>query len=610
MKKYILTVFAAVGLLFTSCDDYLDRPQLNVPDDNTYWKTESDARMFSQGFYTNYFVGYNSGWSSAYAPLRFYYFADDFASTGKQSVFENSVPTSRGTSSETQSTITTYAGENWNFAWIRRANIFLERLEGRMKDILSAEAYNHWHAVASFYKCFAYARQVATFGDVPYFETTFNVDDLETMYKDRDSRVFVMDKVYDMLKNDVLVNMRKNDGANMLNLYVAAAYASRWMLFEGTWQKYHGGDQAASQKYLQLAKEAAEIVINSGQYAIDTPLRDLFGSQDLKGNKEALMYRHYTAEMLKHHVASYSNGQESQSPAPNLALIKSFICQDGKVYQKSDLANVTPMTIENLMLTRDPRFEATFVDKPKVQSNTLLYACKFIDRNALTLANPGTVAMYGSNTNTNDAPIIRYAEVLLNWIEAKAELGAVTQDDLDKSVNQLRRRPLDATAEAKGIKNTPDMVLADITADFDPARDADVSPILWEIRRERRMEFVYEYSRLQDLRRWKKLDYMSNYSTTGMPYTDNMLGPWVDLAKEVPSYVEEGQIGKRAVMKEDGTVVTFDGTNAADMVGYYIPQNAQPRDVFTDRNYLAPVGEQQINEYKMKGFNLSQTKGW
>ena len=610
MKKYILSIFAAAGLLFSSCDDYLDRPQLNVPDDNTYWKTESDARMFSQGFYYNYFVGYNSGWTVAYSPLRFYYFSDDFASTGKQSGFENSVPTSRGTNSESQSTITTYAGENWNFAWVRRANIFLERLEGRMKDVLSEEAYNHWHAVASFYKCFAYARQVATFGDTPYFETTFEADDMETMYKDRDSRTFVMDKVYDMLKNDVLVNMRKNDGANMLNLYVAAAYASRWMLFEGTWQKYHGGDAAASQKYLQLAKEAAEIVMNSGNYAINTPLRDLFGSQDLKGNKEALMYRHYTAEMLKHHVASYSNGQESQSPAPNLALIKSFICQDGKVYQNSDLANVSPMTINNVMLTRDPRFEATFVDRPKVESNTLLYACKFIDRNALTLSNPGSVAMYGSNTNTNDAPVIRYAEVLLNWIEAKAELGAVTQEDLDKSVNLLRRRPLDATAEAKGIKNTPDMKLADITADFDPARDADVSPILWEIRRERRMEFVYEYSRLHDLRRWKKLDYMSNYSTTGMPFTDNMLGPWVDLSKDVPSYVEKGQIGKRAVMKEDGTVVTFDGTNAADMEGYYVPQNAQPRDVFTDRNYLAPIGEQQINEYKMKGFTLTQTKGW
>ena len=88
----------------------------------------------------------------------------------------------------------------------------------------------------------------------------------------------------------------------------------------------------------------------------------------------------------------------------------------------------------------------------------------YLDQNGLTLANPGSVAMYGSNTNTNDAPIIRYAEVLFYWIEAK------------------------------GIKNTPDMVLADITADFDPAPAPDVSPILREIRRERRMEFVYEYS--------------------------------------------------------------------------------------------------------------------
>ena len=607
MKKYILTVFAAVGLLFTSCDDYLDRPQLNVPDDNTYWKTESDARMFSQGFYTNYFVGYNSGWSSAYAPLRFYYFADDFASTGKQSVFENSVPTSRGTNSESQSTITTYAGENWNFAWIRRANIFLERLEGQMKDVLSEEAYNHWHAVASFYKCFAYARQVATFGDTPYFETTFDVNDLETMYKDRDNRVYVMDKVYDMLKNDVLVNMRKNDGANLLNLYVAAAYASRWMLFEGTWQKYHGGDQAASQKYLQLAKEAAEIVMNSGQYAIDTPLRDLFGSQDLKGNKEALMYRHYTAEMLKHHVASYSNGQESQSPAPNLALIKSFICQDGKVYQKSDLANVTPMTIENLTLTRDPRFEATFVDKPKVQSNTLLYACKFIDRNALTLANPGTVAMYGSNTNTNDAPVIRYSEVLLNWIEAKAELGTATQPDIDKSINALRDRDLAPEAIALGVQKTAHLTLP-VAADFDPSRDADVDPLIWEIRRERRMELAYEHSRLADIRRWKKLHYMDNEK-----YPDTMLGLWINMAEELPALLDADKNGKytaRQVMKEDGTIVTYDGSNAADMVGYYIPTSAKPRNAFSDRNYLAPVGELQISTYSQKGYTLTQTKGW
>lgn len=607
MKKYIFSILSAVLVIFTSCDDILDRPQLNTPTDGTYWRSEMDARLFANGFYRNFFVGYADLWGTAYTPLRGQSFSDDLASTGKQSTFENSIPDSRGSSSATDVAgyLTQYGGPNWNFSWVRKANIFMERLEVNMKGNVTDEAYRHWHAVAAFFKCFAYARLVSVFGDVPYYETTFANSDMEQMYKDRDSRVFVMDKIHDLLKNEVLVNIRANDGANTLNRYVAAAFASRWMLFEGTWQKYHGGDQAAASKYLQLAKEAAEIVINSGNYAIDTPLREVFGSQDLKGNKEAIMYRHYTFEMLKHHIASYSNGEESQAPAPNLALAKSFICQDGKVYQHSDLEGAKLLSVPNMASTRDPRFEATFIDHARQKSATLLYACKFIDRVALTLESPGTNPLYGSNTNTNDAPVIRYAEVLLNWIEAKAELGEVTQDDIDRSINQLRRRPLDETAKSKGLKNTVDMKLSDITASFDPARDADVDPLVWEIRRERRMEMFFEPSRLHDIKRWNKLEYMDNEK-----YPDTMVGPWVDLQKEVPAYLGAEYIGQRRVRKEDGTIVTFDGTNAADMVGYYIPTNAQPRDVFTDRSYCSPVGKQEIDLYEEKGFKLTQTTGW
>lgn len=609
MKKIISVLCAAAAITFAGCDEVLDRPQLNTPTDDTYWRTESDARLFANSFYPNYFIGYGSGWSVAYSALRGMTFNDDLASEGKQSTFENKVPSSRANSSTgaVATYLEQYVGPQWNFTWIRRANVFLDRLENRMQGKISDEAYKHWHAVASFFKCFSYARLVATYGDVPYFEKDFPNTDKETMFKDRDNRVLVMDKVHDMLKNDVLVNMRLSDGDNMLNRYVAAAFASRWMLFEGTWQKYHNGDQAAANKYLTLAKEAAEIVMNSGKYAIDAPFHTLFGSEDLKGNKECLMYRIFNdTEKVQHCIGSYSNGQESQAPAPNLSLIKSFICQDGKVYQHSELENADVLSIGNLTKTRDPRFEATFFDEVKVQSQTLLYANKFISRDGLALENPGANPLYGSNTNTNDGPIIRYAEVLLNWIEAKAELGAVTQDDIDKSINQLRRRPLDAIAEAKGLKNTADMKLSDINESFDPARDADVSPILWEIRRERRMELIFEHSRLHDIKRWHKLDYMDNEKNP-----DTMLGPWVNMKEEVPAYLDAQYIGQRVVVKADGTEVVFNGNNADEMVGYYKPSNAQPRDVFTDRNYCAPIGTQDIQLYWENGEKvLTQTKGW
>jgi hypothetical protein len=149
------------------------------------------------------------------------------------------------------------------------------------------------------------------------------------------------------------------------------------------------------------------------------------------------------------------------------------------------------------------------------------------------------------------------------------------------------------------------MVLADITENFDPARDKDVAPLIWEIRRERRMELFYEHCRLHDIKRWKKLEYMDNNK-----YPDTMIGPWVDMVKEVPAYLDEQYIGKRQVKKEDGTVITFDGSNASEMVGYYMPTNVQPRNTFSDRSYCSPVGEQEINAYAEKGFKLTQTTGW
>ncbi|MCU0457700.1 MAG: RagB/SusD family nutrient uptake outer membrane protein [Bacteroidales bacterium] len=568
MKRKLTIIIALVALFLGGCEDFLDRPSLTTMNDQNYWTSENNLRLFANGFYST---------------------------------------------SETPSMMITYCGPTWNFAYVRKSNLFLERID-KMKDTyITTEAYNHWSAVARFFRGYEYSRLVSVFGDVPYYDRVILDTEADLLYKDRDSRTLVMDAVYDDFADDfayVLANMRLNDGsAQYLNKYIAAGFISRLMLFEGTWQKYHLNNTEKAQKYLQMAVDAANIVMASGKYSFTSDFRSLFGSFDLANNKEVIMYRHYDAAIgVTHHIASYANTTESQPQSGNLDLAKSFICADGQVYQSSTLPNAAKLDFPSMIATRDPRFEATFWDKPMKEAATLLLSDKFIDRIGPTYYGRSYPAEYGSNTNTNDAPVMRLGEVVLNWIEAKAELAtmggaAVTQADIDASINAIRNRPLDAVAIGKGIQKTAPMSLASLPND--PDRDADVTALIWEIRRERRMEFVYEHSRLLDIKRWKKLNYMD---VTTNP--DLHLGLWIDFPVEYAEWLVPAKVNKLKVQKEDGTVVTYTGTNAADMVGYYIPENISARDAFTDRVYLAPVGMTQIAQYADKGYTLTQTPGW
>lgn len=610
--RYSIYIYsmAAVSILFASCNkDVLDRPPVDKFVNTEFWRNEDDLRLYGNGFYSQYFNGYNSGFGVDYAPARGYNFSDDVTTKNVQTNFENTVPASRGSVSEVADWMGTYAGPTWNFAWVRKSNIYLDRIENVAKPKISEEVYKHWTAVARFFRGYEYSRLVSVFGDVPYFDKDVPDSDLSTLFKDRDDRGVVMDKVYDDFKY-VLANMRENDGAQALNKYVAASYISRFMLFEGTYQQYHGLDAARSKKYLEFAVEAANMVMSINKWGFTRDFKSLFSSESLAGHSEVIFYRAYDAALtLTHSIGSYSNGTETVLFDPNLALIKSFIVNDGKVWQNSDLTGATSFAIADLVKTRDPRFEASFIDKALASSATLLYSYKFASREAITFIGKTYPAAWGSSTNTSDAPVMRLAEVVLNWLEAKAVLAefhggaAVTQADLTRSINAIRSRPLDAAAVAKGVQKTAALTLGAMPND--PARDADVSVLIWEIRRERRMELAFEHSRLLDLKRWKKLHYM-NYSTN----PDSFLGPWVNLQAELPSYLTAANVNRVRVKKADGTVVTYNGSNASAMVGYWMVENAANRNAFTERSYLAPVGQAQIIQYKEKGYKLTQTKNW
>src|SRR5690606_25382745 len=161
---------------------------------------ETDIRLYGNGFYTQYFVGYNSAWGVDYTPVRGYTFSDDLTTRNVQSHFENSEPASRGDNREIAPWLTQYAGPTWNFAWVRKAIMFIDRLQNFAQANLDPEVFGHWMAVARFFRGFEYSRLVHVFGDVPYYDHVLADDAWDELYKDRDDRGVVMDGVYDDFK--------------------------------------------------------------------------------------------------------------------------------------------------------------------------------------------------------------------------------------------------------------------------------------------------------------------------------------------------------------------------------------------------------------------------
>ncbi len=599
-------------------------------DDGIFWVSENNVRLFVNGAYDNYFAGYSRSWGQQYAPGVYSSgeFSDDVTSSGTLGSALQALPKDNWYRTDAAVYwLYRTASSPWNFGWVRKWNLLLERLDMmKEKKLVTDEEYNHWTGVTRFLRGYEYSRLVISFGDVPYYDKVVSATEMDLQYKDRDPRTMVMTKVMEDFDYAV-ANIRLDDGKNYINRYVAAAFASRFMLIEGTWYIYHpgSGTPTLSKQFLQKSVAYADMVMSSGKYKFDCDFRSLFGSDKQVGT-ETLMYREYSAELgITHCIGSYSNLGEGQSGSANLAYVKRFICNDGKPYSSSTAANAASFRVQDLILSRDPRFEATFWEEP-TSSATGIYCVKFIDRVGPTYAFNGLPRppKYGSMTNTNGAPIMRLAEVVLNWIEAKQELAlryggtAVTQADLDASINAIRNRPLDSEATSKGVKKTAPLKLASIPND--PMRTAApevntfagvvTDPLLWEIRRERGMEFFMEQYRPIDIRRWGKLELMQ-----GSTNPDLLCGIWNDLSatsalKLKYNLLTTGNKGKLSVIKADGTKVDWNGSNASAMVGFVMPVSIKDRYPILYRNYLEPICNDVISQYKDKGYTITQNAGW
>lgn len=390
----------------------------------------------------------------------------------------------------------------WSWSTLRKINIFFDNYT-RCEDKVAALKYE---GVARFFRAWFYFDKVKSFGGVPWYDTEIQTDDEDLLYKPRDSREFIMDKVIEDLEIavDRLGTTRKPD---QISKWTALAFLSRVCLYEGTYRKYHTElNLPDAGKLLEKAYKAAERVMNESGYTLystgnsDIDYRDLFASDDLK-ETEVILGRRYSLTLNKmHNTNYYFLSKTQQDVGLTKDFVNSYLLNNGTAFTSQ--TGYATMMFSDEMKNRDKRLAQTIrsvgytridSDKPLLPdleaSMTGYQIAKFISKEAQD----------GDGASYQDVAIIRYAEVLLNYAEAKAELDILTQDDIDKSIRPIRTRAGMPNLNQNIANSNPDKILA---SEY-PNVSGNNKGVILEIRRERRVELALEGFRYDDLMRWK-----------------------------------------------------------------------------------------------------------
>lgn len=558
MKTY-LTAFLAIviGAGAVSCSkDFLSRGSKVVFDDNNFWTSENNVKSYCWEFY-NLFTGYGTGTNGDFY---FTTFTDDQAARSMD-LFPVTAPA---------------ANSHWDYTYIRKANLLLERVP--QMQMLSGEAAAHYLGVARFFRAFEYANLVRHFGDVPYIDEYLDQSDAEAIYAPRMPRAAVVDSIMADLQfaAENLRTIERNRAVgdvNMLSSEVALAYMGRVALYEGTYARYVGNDEAAATALLKMAEEASQQIAGMGMFTLTPVYHELYGSLDLSKNPEVLLYKSYVSGILTHSVIGYTNSSTMMDGLTKDA-VDSFLCSDGLPISLSPMY-AGDETISQVLSGRDLRLvqsvgdELAYIGNPNEKGFTSSTGYIITKFNNPSL---GASEILAPN-NPTDAPIFWLAEVMLNWAEASAELGTLTQSTLDATVNMLRERG-----------GVAPLLLASIPDD--PLRDPDVTPLLWEIRRERRSELIMDGFREWDIRRWGKLEYLN------------------------PAVKPDIFKGARITAAPGSTYTLPDGLTV-DSGGYILPYGAAAgRAVEVPKNYLDAIPTGQLTLYNIKGVDFPQNPGW
>lgn len=596
MKRFIIAALAlSVGL--ASCDDLLNlSPKSEISQDD-YFKTATDLQLFSNSFYNNLLdkEPYDDQ-SDIYVQQKL---SDEIIGGNKRVV-----PASGG---------------GWTWTDLRKMNTLLA-YAGNCSDKAAVTKYT---ALTRFFRAFFYFEKVKRFGDVPWYDVELGSAD-EALYKPRDSRELVMSRMMEDIDFAIeYLPTREEEPSSpyRVNRWAALALKAQFCLYEGTYRKYHGITLEGNDYtyYLDQAAKAAQEIIEKGPYKLYStghPESDylmLFAEEDANPDEYILAINFDFGLAIYHNATGHALVATQGQPGLTRKMVNMYLMKDGSRF--TDRPGWQEMTFLEETQNRDPRLAqsirtpgytrigTTEVLPPDLSTSITGYQpVKFVQ--APTAAG-GNVDR--PSYSTCDLPVYRYAEVLLNYAEAKAELGTLTQEDLDISVNLLRDRVgmNDAHLDMAKANANPDRYLSAKETGYPNVSGSNKGVIL-EIRRERAVELMQEGFRFDDLVRWKA-GACIDQDIYGMyfpgPGAYDLSG---DGKADVILYAKGGSkpnAGEGVLVYEIGKDIMLTDDNG----GYVYRHKDIVRNGFDEvRDYLYPIP---INERSLNK-NLTQNPGW
>ena len=505
-NKKIVFFIPLIGILLISCD-LVETPK-DTASREMVFGSEQGLELYINSFYD---------WlPSADDIIRLDYVSDYGARRDVPPLLRNGVsPTTTDDTSQSGRDRVALGGDvHWGWSTLRDINFFLEH---NQSDEVAQDIRQHYNGIARFFRAFFYFEKVKRYGNVPWIDKPLDIED-EELFAGRDDRTFVMERVLEDI-NFAIENIQTESDRSrtLITKDVALALKSRIALFEGTFRKYHTDGLASglgntADQWFQEAADAALEIMDRGNFNIytlagDLSYSELFLSNSPNSDEDILIIQQDLGIGVRHSANwifnSATTGVRFSFVRP---FIHTFLNIDGTPF--TDQSDYESMTFSEEIQNRDnrlyhiirtPYYTSLLEGDENLQMPDWSYTYTGYHPSKWILPDQplGT-----ESVGTNSVQIFRYAEVLLNYAEAKAELGTITDSDWANTIGKLRAR----AGISGGLNSLPTKVDPYLLENYFPGIS---DPVLLEIRRERGIELAMEGHRYYDLVRWKRGELMA-----------------------------------------------------------------------------------------------------